>query len=217
MNIKRLRLMGSDYLGLFGIANDKLCFLPPSIEEKAKKIVEDTLDAKVVTTTIYESSLLAAFSKMNNKNIFLPNYALNREIETIEKEIKVKIIQTENALGNLMEINDENAILSESLKENEKKEIKSEGLNMISMNVAKTNAVGSAVVLTNKSFAINPNASEEEIKKIQEFVGFNGGSSTANTGDAFIRNSILANKNGFICGELTTGHEINRIDEALEG
>jgi translation initiation factor 6 len=216
MNIKRMKIMGSDYLGLFGIVNDSLCFLPNNTAEKEIKEVEKTLDVKVVQTSIYESSLLSVFSKMNNKTIFLPSYILQKELETIEKEIKVKIIDTGSALGNLIELNDEKMILSKSITEVEKEQIKEEGLDILNMNLAKTNAIGSSILLTNNNFVINPNASEEEIKEVQEFLGMEGGSATANTGDAFIRNSVLANKKGFIVGERTTGHEINRIDEALE-
>lgn len=209
--------MGSNYLGLFGITNDSLCFLPNNVDDNSKKIIEKTLDVKVVTTNLYESSLLAVFAKMNNKKAFLPQYILPKEIETIEKEIKIKLIDTQGALGNLIELNDEKAIVSESFEKNQINEIKKEGIETLITNIANTNAIGSAILLTNKNFIINPNSKPQEIKKIQDFLQMKGGSSTANTGDAFIRNSVLANKKGFVVGQETTGHEINRIDEALEG
>lgn len=215
MKIKKTKIMGSNYLGLFSIINDSLCLLPNNTEDFAKKIIEETLDVKVITTSLYESSLLAVFGKMNNKNIFLPNYILPREIETIEKEIKVKIIDTQSAIGNLIELNDEKAILSTILKKEEIKTIQKTNIQILTTNIANTSSIGSSIALTNKNFIINPNASSEEIKTIQEFLKMKGGASTANTGDAFIRNSIIANKNGFVVGETTTGHEINRIDEAL--
>ena len=56
-----------------------------------------------------------------------------------------------------------------------------------------------------------------KVKKIQETLNIRGGSATANTGDSFVRNSVIANEKGFIVGDQTTGHELNRIEEALEG
>lgn len=215
MNIKKTKILGSTYIGLFAIANDKLCFAPKSIEEKASKLIEDTLGVKVVKTNIYDSSLLAVFGKMNNKKIFLPSFVSSREIETIEKEIKVEILNTEHALGNLIEINDTHAILSKTLSPKEISVFEKENLKIIQTNIAKTDAVGSAIVITNKGFVINPNATEEEVKNIQGLLNIKGGASTANTGDKLIRNSIIANSKGAIVGELTTGHEMNRIDEAL--
>jgi translation initiation factor 6 len=213
MDIKRTKILGSDYVGLFAITNDKLCFVPKSIDKKAVKIIEKTLDVKVVKTLLYDSSLLAVFAKMNNKEIFVPKYIANSEIEEIEKEIKVNILDTNKALGNLIAINDSKAVISETLTEIE--EISD--LELIRTNIARTDAVGSALILTNKSFLINPSVEEEEIKKLQQALNIKGGSSTANTGDAFIRNSIIANINGAIVGEHTTGHEMNRIEESLEG
>lgn len=216
MNIKKLRILGSNYVGLFTITNDNLCFVPNSIDQKSQKTIENTLDVKTIKTSIYDSSLLAVFAKMNNKEIFLPSFATQKEIELIEKEIKVRLIKTERALGNLIEINDNTAILSKTLTEFDLKQIKKSNLNLLQTNIAKTDTVGSNLLLTNKGFLVNPNSLEEEIEQIQKITKLNGGSSTANTGDNLVRNSILANSKGVILGEATTGFEMNRIEESLE-
>ena len=215
MQLKKIRIMGSNYIGLFVITNDSLCLVPKGIEEKTLKTIEETLKVKTIKTSIYESSLIAVFAKMNNKEIIVPSYANNKEIEEIEKEIKVRIIETEHALGNLIEINDRNAILSKTLNAKEVKQIEKTGLGILQTNLARTDAIGSTILLTNKAFLINPNATKEEVKKVKETLNINGGASTANTGDAFIRNSVIANKKGVLVGEQTTGHEMNRIEEAL--
>jgi translation initiation factor 6 len=217
MNISKTRIVGSNYVGLFGITNDNICLLPPSTEEKTLKEIEKTLEVKTIKTTIYSSPLLAVFAKMNNKHAYIPGYAQSKELETIEKEIKVKILQTENALGNLMEVNDKGAIISKIMPKKICEEIKKTGLQIMQMNIGKIDVVGSCLVATNKGFLASPNASMEEAQQIEKTLEVKGGSSTANTGDYFIRNSILANTKGIILGENTTPHEINRIEEALTG
>lgn len=217
MDISRIRLMGSTYVGLFGVTNDNLCFLPESVEEKAVKIIESTLGVKTAKISIYASSLLAVFAKMNNKHIYLPSFASPHEIEMIEKEIKVKVIHTEHALGNMIEMNDNGAIVSRTLPKKAVEEIQKTGLNVAQTNIARTDIVGSCIVATNKGFVVHPNISIEEAKILEETFLVKGGSSTANTGDAFIRNSVIANKKGIIMGEGTSPHEINRIEEALMG
>jgi len=217
MNIARLKVLGSNYIGLFGITNDKLCFVPESIEERAVKTIENTLNVKTKQVSIYSSALLAVFAKMNNKHVYLPSFASQKEIEQIEKEIKVKIIKTQNALGNLIELNDAGAIISKTLPKKATEEIKKSGLNVLQTNVAGIEVTGSGIVATNKGFLINPRATKEEALLVEKTLGVKGGSSTANTGDALVRNSILANVHGFLIGETTTPHEINRIEEALEG
>ena len=216
MNIKRLRILGSNYIGLFSIANDNLCFVPRNIDSDSTKIIEETLLVKVVKTSIYESSLLAVFAKMNNKYAYLPSFASPKEIEEVEKEIQVRIIDTEHALGNLIEVNDEFGVLSTLLREKEVAQISKGGLKIMQTNIGQINTVGSALLIANKGFAINPNASREEVKRIQDLLHVRGGAATANTGDGFIRNCVIANSKGMVVGEATTGHEINRIEEALE-
>jgi len=216
MDLTRARILGSTYVGLFGVTNDNLCFLPTQIDKKTEEKIGEVLGVKTVKTTIYGSSLLSVFAKMNNKEIFLPRLVGEKELREIEKEIKVRILPTENALGNLMETNDNGIIASKSLDKRVIEEMKKTGLRVEQMNLAKTDIIGSALLATSKAFVVNPLISTEEAKKIEETIGVKGGSSTANAGDQFIRNSILANKKGIILGEQTTPFEINKIEEALE-
>ena len=217
MKMLRTKILGSSYVGLFCIANDDLCFVPKGIEDRAFKEIEKTLDVKTVKVAIYDTSLLAVFGKMNNKNIFLPAQTKPKEIEAIEKEIKVKLLDTETALGNLMTVNDNGAVISKTISDEVVEEIRKTGLEIAHTNLAKTDVVGSSLLATSKGFIMNPNASEEEVKIVQQTLNVKGGFSTANTGDAFVSNSVIANAKGAITGDLTTGHELNRIDEALEG
>jgi len=217
MNIAKIRVNGSNYAGLFCVTNDNLCLAPAALDEKTQKIIEDVLEAKVVKTSIYESPLLSVFAKMNNKYAYLPAYAQAREIEAIEKEIKVKIITTENALGNMIEVNDTGAVISQTLGKKAVEEIKKTGLLVAQTNIARTDVTGACVVATNRGFLVNPYVSKEEADLIKNALGVNGGSATANTGDMFVRNSVIANKKGILVGENTTPHEINKIEEALAG
>ncbi len=208
--------MGSNYVGLFAVCNDSVALVPSQIEKRAEDEIAKVLDVKTIKTTIYGSSLLAVFSKLNNKQLYVPNFISQRELEAIEKEIKVKIIDTENALGNLVELNDTGAVVSMLLPKNAVEEIRKSGLKITQMNLGRVDVVGSALVATNRGFLVNPNISLEEAQKIEATLGVKGGSSTANTGDSFVRNSVLANKKGIVLGEGTSPYEINKIEEALE-
>ncbi|VVB74393.1 Translation initiation factor 6 [uncultured archaeon] len=217
MNIAKIRVLGSTYAGLFCVANDNLCLVPTSIDDKTMKIIEEVLEVKAVKGSIYGSSLLSVFAKMNNKHAYLPSFAEGKEVEAIEKEIKVKLIPTENALGNMMEVNDTGAIVSKTLGKKAVDEMRKTGLMIAQTNIAKTDVTGSCIVATNRGFLVNPYVSKEEAELIASALGVKGGSATANTGDMFVRNSVLANKKGILVGENTTPHEINKIEEALAG
>lgn len=215
MQLKKIKILGSNYIGLFSITNDDLCFVPNNIDNKTEKIIQKTLDVKTIKTSIYDSSLLAVFARMNNKEIFLPSFVTSKELNKIEKEIKVRIINTEQAIGNLIELNDNALLVSKTIQKNTLTQLEKTNLKILQTNIAKTDAIGSTILITNKAFLISTNATTEEIKKIQEILNIKGGSSTANTGDPLIRNSVMANTKGILVGEQTTGHEMNRIEEAL--
>lgn len=217
MNAARIKITGSSYIGLFSIANDNLCFVPEGIEERALKTIEQTMDVKAVKISLYDSSLLSVFAKMNNKMCVVPQILNTKEIEKIEREIKIKIIKTEQAIGNLIEINDNGAIVSKTAAKNIIDELKKENLTVTQMNIGKTDAIGSALLSTNNGFVAGSETTEEDAEKIAKTLQVKGGISTANTGDSLIRNSVIANTKGFVAGENTTGFELNRIDEALEG
>jgi translation initiation factor 6 len=217
MKIETMKILGSPYVGLFAVANDSICLVPNGIREQEAKKIEEALEVKTIKMTLYESSLLSVFGCMNNKKIFLPRNVEAKEVEEIEKELKVEMINTKNALGNLVAVNDFGAIISKTLPSEVAKQMKASGLNITQMNIAEREVVGSAIAATSRAFVMNPNASKEEVKKVQETLNVKGGFSTANSGDALVRNSIIANSKGFVAGSLTTGHELNRIEEALGG
>ncbi|MFA5357453.1 MAG: translation initiation factor IF-6 [archaeon] len=217
MKVDTMKILGSPYVGLFAVANDNICLVPNGIRDEEIKKIEETLEVKTIKISFYESSLLSVFGCMNNKKIFLPANVAPRETEQIEKEIKVEIINTQNALGNLVAVNDFGAIISKTLTSEVAKQIKASGLNVAQTNIAEREVVGSAIAATSNAFVMNPNASKEEVKKVQETLNVKGGFATANSGDALIRNSIVANSKGFVAGSLTTGHELNRIEESLGG
>jgi translation initiation factor 6 len=194
MNIAKIRVLGSTYAGLFCVTNDNLCLVPTSIDDKTMRIIEEVLEAKAIKASIYGSALLSVFAKMNNKHAYLPSYAEAREVEAIEKEIKVKTVGKKAV-----------------------EELRKSGLFVAQTNIAKTDVTGSCIVATNRGFLVNPYVSKEEAELIASALGVKGGSATANTGDMFVRNSVLANKKGILVGENTTPHEINKIEEALAG
>ena len=83
--------------------------------------------------------------------------------------------------------------------------------------VAKSDLVGSSMVLTNHGFTVNPLVSEEEFSFIGKKTGLCGTTATANYGDKFIGNSVIANSKVALAGLHTSGHELMRIDEGLTG
>jgi translation initiation factor 6 len=216
MNMARVNVFGSPFVGIYSVCNESLCFLPQGVDQKTKEAYEKALDVKAVEVSLYGSPLLGVFSKMNNRCIYLPSLVSSHEVELIEREIKVKILNTHLALGNLVELNDSVAIVS-PLIEKRVIDVLSSDLKVLTQKIGGVEATGSSIILTNNGFLISARASMEEIRNISEITKLKGGSSTANRGDSMIRNSMIANSKGFVAGAETTGFELAHIEDALYG
>jgi translation initiation factor 6 len=123
-----------------------------------------------------------------------------------------------NALGNLIALNDFGGISSPLLSEKMVKELnRFFSLEFIRNEIAKTDVVGSCIVVTNKGFLVNPNTSKKEFELLKKTFKVEGQLGTANYGDPFVANDVLANSKGALVGEQTSGHELIRVDEGLRG
>jgi translation initiation factor 6 len=74
---------------------------------------------------------------------------------------------------------------------------------------------GAGLVLTNRGFIATPRLSDEVFERLCQLTGMNGALSSANYGDAWIGNSVLANDHGAIAGENTSPAELLHMDEGL--
>ena len=72
-----------------------------------------------------------------------------------------------------------------------------------------------AAVVTNRGGLLNPNASEWEVKRVEEVMGVEVGTGTVNFGSDMVGTGLVANSKGYIAGKDTTGFELGIIEEFL--
>ena len=72
-----------------------------------------------------------------------------------------------------------------------------------------------AAVVTNKGLLCHPKTSEEEIRFLEKVFKVPVMIGTINHGSPVIGSGLVANTKGAIIGDLTTGIEMGRIEEAL--
>ena len=85
----------------------------------------------------------------------------------------------------------------------------------IEMKIAGNEIAGSSLVLSNKGFIASNKITQKEFDKLKAFLKIEGKATTANYGDSFVGNSVIANSKAIITGMLTTNVEILRIQEGL--
>lgn len=219
MKIELGTVRESPFVGIFAIATDKHVFVPKPISRKEEKKLSELFDVELVKASVANSTLLGVLSAGNSKGLVAGSVLEEKEKKELEQAgIKVKRIENVTAVGNLLAVNDSKGICSGLFSEKQRKEIERFlGIELMQATVAENDIVGASVVATNKGFAINKMASDEEAESIEAHFGIPGAKATANAGDSFIGNSFIANSDSALAGLATTGFELARLDEGLRG
>lgn len=210
-----LLTIGGNYnIGLIARATDKFCLTgPPGLPP----IATDILKVDTLSTTLLSIRYTGMFSACNSSGIIIPSIAEKEEIENL-KSLGINVLSLdikETALGNLILVNDKGCVISNSLNVDKKAIEDCFGCEVISGTIAGLDLVGSCGVATNKGLLVHRDCSEPELEKIEGVLKVKGDIGTANFGSPFVGAFIVANSNGFLVSERTTGPEMARIDEAL--
>lgn len=219
MKIEKSYFKGSPFIGIFSCITEKIGLLSLHTDKKEVKRTEEFFEIEVIQTGIAGSSLIGSLVKGNRKGFILPETTEEKEIQLLEeKGIKVKKINGLTALGNLVGLNDFGGVVSPLIQKNVFEEIKSFfGIPLKQMTIGNSEVVGSCLIATNKGFVVHPEIKENELKEIESILKVQGNPSTANYGDPFVANDILANSKGVLMGEYTSNAEMLMIDEGLRG
>lgn len=221
MRIIQTTLNGDPNVGLYGMATDRFAIISDAKADRDE--ISETLGVPVIVTRLARTDLTGIFIAGNSNAVLLPDIIEPKELATItegikniSKDIVVKVIETNNtALGNLIIANDKAAIIS-TLLEDHKDEI-SEALKVpvIVSDLMDLSIIGSICITTNKGFLMNMHTEKEDFELVEKNIKIEGDIGTVNFGGPFVRTGLIANSNGYLVGNQTTGPEVSRIDEAL--
>ena len=219
MNIGLGTVRESPFVGVFAIATEKRCFAPIGISKKEEKHLLDLFDVEIVPTAIAGSGLIGVLAVANSNGIVVGDISEEREIRHLQQiGLKIKTISNISAIGNLVEANDSKGVCSQLLTKSRVHEIeKALGVEMLQCKIADSDVVGAAMVATNNGMVLNKMASEAEIGALKKHFGLEAALGTANSGDMFVGNSLIANSKAALAGANTTGFELSRIDDGLSG
>lgn len=219
MKSAKASLFGNPFLGVYAIANDNVCLVAKQMPDELITKIKNTLGVKVVPISIGGTGLLGIFAVMNSKGIVVPSIIFDNELEDIKKlGINVYISDVKlNAFGNNICVNDNGGLINKEIPKEEADRI-SEclGVTLFPMDIKGYDVVGSLCAVTNKGFIVYNEIREEKMKKLEEIFKVKGINTTANTGSYFVGICVIANSNGCVVGDQTTGYELQRIQEGFE-
>ena len=224
MHIERLDFENSPYLGVYGLATDKVALVREGLNESRLGILGDVLKVPIVETSVMKSRIVGIFAAGNSNAILVPWYVWDSELEYITGQLRefgvditVEPFKSPlTALGNLILSNDKAALVSAKFTREDAKRIEDVlGVEVERGMIGDYHAVGSAGVVTNRGGLVHPEATDEELEWLRDLFKVDIYVGTANMGVPFVGSCMLANSHGVVVGGATTGPEIVKIEEAL--
>lgn len=220
MGVAKASIGNSSFIGAYAIATDLFAILSSRATPSEEKFIQDTLETRVIRSTIDGSDLIGIYVVANSRGLIVPEIADRSEVAHLEAQLKdldIQIVSTDlNALRNNILVNDKVAFINAEYGRREVSLIEDTfDVEVIKRNIGGYNTVGASNVATNNGFALNNNASEDDISVVKNF-SKNVSQTTANLGSSSIGLCVIANSNGMLVGDETTGFEMVRLTEGLD-
>ena len=176
------------------------------------------LHVDVVELSIADSTIIGSLLAFNSKGAVVTYVADSPTLKSIEEQgLEVFVIEDViNAAGNDILVNDNGALVHPEISETSMKKIGEVlDVSVERGTIASLPTVGMAAVVTNKGCLCHPKVTEEEKKQMEDVFDVEVMIGTVNHGFPMIGSGLVANSHGAIIGNLTTGIEMGRIEEAL--
>ena len=216
MNSDKIVLNNSPYIGVLAVMTEEMLLVPYSTTKKEETALQNVTGLEPIRISIAETPLLGAFIVAYKKKVAVPDITSIHEIRRLEEHgIKVGKVGGRTALGNLFRVVNDTALGPSSEQQFFQDIERILGLKVNPVTIARSSLIGSSMAGNANGFAVRPDILESEMENIEKLLGLEGVRSTANYGDRFLGNSVIANSNSIVYGVNTTTHEIFRIENAL--
>lgn len=218
MKLFKTSLHGNSNIGLYGFCNDHYCLLAPEFTPEQVATIQDVLKVPIYQIKIAHTSLIGALVTGNSRVLLVPNITDDPELMVLKRlKIPFHVIPSKiTALGNAILCNDAGALVHREYSADVKKIIR-QALNvrLHPGEIGDTEVPGSCVVHNRRGAVIHAFATQEQIKEVEDLLGVPCIKGTVNFGSPLVHSGVLANSNGMVIGNASTGIEIENIYEAL--
>ena len=217
MQVSKASNAGNPYIGLFARATDKLCVADVSASHKLITAL-DTLGVPVMKTTFGGFSMAGICLAMNSRGAVVPSFCSKEEVDAL-KSRDLEVLQLSGAFsaaGNNIAANDYGCVANPEMPRKLLTRIADcLGVEAVPKRGAGYLTSGSAGLATNRGFLAHNRASEAELKELASILKVPGENCTLCMGVPFVSLCAIANSQGAVLGEATTGFESGRAAQGL--
>ena len=206
-------------MGVFARASDKLALMPPATPEHVAAEMQRALGVATHTLSVGGSNIIGSVVAMNSHGAIVADFVDDAELVILEKlGLRVgRVAGKFNAAGNNILANDHGAYVNPDFsKQAEQSVADILGVPVERGTLAGLKTVGSAACVTSKGVLCHPKTTDDELDLLEKLFKVEADIGTVNHGAPFLGAGIVANKNGALAGSVTTGPELNRIENALD-
>ena len=215
----RAAFVGSSYVGVFARATDEYLLVRPDLDDDIVADVSDELEVEAIETTVGGSSTVGALAVGNENGLLVSSRVTDRERDRIAEAADVDVTELPgkiNAAGNVVLANDEGAYVHPDLPREAMQAVEEAlEVDVERGELADVRTVGTAAVATNHGVLCHPKATDAQLDRLEEVLGVPADIGTINYGAPLVGSGLLANGEGYVVGEDTTGPELGRIEETL--
>lgn len=215
----RAAFSGSSYVGVFARTTDDCLLVRPDIKQSLQDDLGGELDVPVVPTTVGGSGTVGALATGNENGLLVSSRVRDREVDRITDAVSLPVHELPgriNAAGNVVLCNDSGAYVHANLSD-EAVAVAEDALEVPVERgtLADVETVGTAAVATNRGVLCHPKATDPELDALEELLDVPADIGTINYGGPLVGSGLLANANGYVVGEDTSGPELGRVEDAL--
>ncbi len=216
--LKRINITGNPNLGVYISVNDEIAIVPFNVPVEMESVIKETLEVDIIKTSIAGSNLNGVLATGNSNGFLVSPYTYDREVELLESAgLNVARLPGKyTAVGNIIAANDYGAIAGPNIGEETIKVI--EDTLKVPVKIypfADSKIVGSASLVTNKGALFHRDTISQEISFLEDFFKVEANIGTVCKGMPLVGACGIANSQGVMVGESTTGPEMARIEESL--
>jgi len=213
--------LGSWNIGAFGIATDKFALLGFGFRASVLENIKNVLRVPIITASIMQEPIVGILVAANSNGLLIPKQTDENEVNKLRESLadssilveRIVFKNFENALGNLLLVNDKGCLIHESLIKNNKREIETieDVLNVEVVGInSKFLIMGTLAGVNNIGALVHPLLSEDEIDVIKNVLKVRVEKGTINRGTPYIRSGVIVNSYGLVIGARSTGIEVHR-------
>jgi translation initiation factor 6 len=216
MKFSTLNFENNPNVGLFAIATDKFCIVKKYIRKKDAKLMQNVLKVPVYEASALRTGFLGIFAAGNSRGVIVSARLEDDEIRQLKAHVDVLVLETkQTAIGNLMLANDNGCVISKELEAHAKEIRDFLGVNTRVGTISGMDIVGSLAVCNSNGCLAHKSISEKEKNLVEKMLGVLVLQGSINFGNQWVKSGLVANSNGFIAGDRTSGAELGLVAEAL--